>query len=103
MDLLCTFDKIFEKRLTFLHALHVDTSWNTLGLKDDLNVSTHAQFRDACACGFLSAPEDHPVKRVISCCLNSLPVAHRDNYGLPAQAWTVQANRTGRLSVCSAL
>jgi hypothetical protein len=27
------FYKILQKRITFLDALHVDTSWNTLGLK----------------------------------------------------------------------
>jgi hypothetical protein len=59
----------------------------------------HAQLRDACAGPVLSTPEDNPVRRAISCGLNSLTVAHR-HYGLPAQAWAAEANWTGRLTVC---
>jgi hypothetical protein len=43
--------------------------------KNDVTESTDAQFRDACADRFLSIPEDNPVRRAISCGLNSLTIA----------------------------
>jgi hypothetical protein len=70
--------KSFKNESLFLMLSMLKPGGTLLECKNDLDESTHAQFRDACAGRFLSTPEDNPVRRAISCGLNSLTVAHTD-------------------------